>query len=377
MAQVQKTEDIVPGLIKAVQNSVNANIKGNARLSDLRQLIASGKGTYKEAAEYALEYGNMVKQAMAANVSSSVLPDGKMYWNIADRLFDKIMREEFNEICNQCEIVQTSLNESTGLNIKAQLPEISEDRIKGMKEYASRADLYDDIKASVENALVTYAQSVADDSVKANADFQASAGLHPRIIRRAAPGCCKWCTDIAGAYDYPDDTPQDVFRRHANCNCTVEYDPGSGKRQNVWTKAWKTIEESDKEFNSKQAEVLSQRKKKEEQDRKLLQSKIDSGEISLTLNHEKQAPHMEATREDGKSYFTISEEEVQELINKYHGTGKVVYNGNNFIELIETDHVIGYSVNSSTKEINKTNCFKIHYSKNRTHAVPRKGRNNE
>lgn len=245
MAQVQKTEDIVPGLIKAVQDSVNANIKGNARLSDLRQLIASGKGTYKEAAEYALEYGNMVKQAMAANVSSAVLPDGKMYWNIADRLFDQIMREEFNEICGKCEAVQTALNETAGLNIKAQLPEFSEERVKGLKEYASRADLYDNVKASVENALVTYSQSVVDDSVKKNADFKANAGMHPRIIRRTSGRCCKWCSDLAGSYDYPEDIPEGVFQRHANCNCTVEFFPGDGRRQDVWTKVWSKAFRSD------------------------------------------------------------------------------------------------------------------------------------
>ena len=252
MAQVQKTEDIAPGLIKAVQDAVNANVRANARLTDLRDLIENGWATYKDMAEYALEYGNMVKQAMAANVSSAVLPDGKMYWNIADRLFDEIMTQEFSEISQQCEQVQTALNQAAGIGIKAQVPELDPDKIKGLKEYASRADQYDNVKASVENALVTYSQSIVDESVKKNADFQAKSGMHPRIIRSAAPGCCKWCTMLAGSYDYPEDTPDDVFRRHANCNCVVEYYPGDGKRQNVWTKVWKDErgEEIDRDYNN-------------------------------------------------------------------------------------------------------------------------------
>lgn len=96
---------------------------------------------------------------------------------------------------------------AAGLQITPQVPGINTDRIKGLKEYASAAEWYDDVKASVENALVTFSQAVVDDSVKKNADFQADAGLHPRIIRRAAYGCCKWCTNLAGSYDYPEDTP--------------------------------------------------------------------------------------------------------------------------------------------------------------------------
>lgn len=241
MAQVQKTEDIAPGLIKTVQDAVNANVRANQRLASLRALIADGRATYKDAAEYALEYGNMVKQAMAANVSSAVLPDGKMYWNITDKLFDQIMTQEFSEISQQCEQVQTALNQAAGIGVKAQVLELDPEKIKGVKEYASRADQYDDVKASTENALVTYSQSLVDESVRRNADFQAKSGMHPRIIRSAAPGCCRWCTMLAGSYDYPEDTPDDVFRRHANCNCVVEYYPGDGKRQNVWTKVWRTV----------------------------------------------------------------------------------------------------------------------------------------
>lgn len=370
MAQVQKNDDIAPSLIKAVQDAVNANVRANNRLTELRDLIENGWATYADAAEYALEYGNMVKQAMAANVSSAVLPDGKMYWNIADRLFDQIMAQEFSEISQQCEQVQTALNQAAGLGVKAQVPEMDPDRIKGLKEYASRAEQYDDVKASTENALVTYSQSIVDESVKKNADFQAKAGMHPRIIRRAAPGCCDRCADLAGSYDYPEDAPKNIFERHANCNCVVEYDPGSGKRQDVYTKVWKTVEESDKQFNDKQKQVILDKRKEEEKNKRDLLKKIDAGEISLIINHEKQMPHLKEN--DKKSYFIISETELQDIVNKYHGTGIVKYNGNNYKEIIDVGEVIGYNVNSKgEKEPVGITCIKIHYSKKRTHVVPK------
>ena len=55
---------------------------------------------------------------------------------------------------------------------------------------------------------------------------------------------CKRCSSLAGVYEYPD-VPEDVYRRHENCRCTVEYDPGDGKKlQNVHTKKWISKEES-------------------------------------------------------------------------------------------------------------------------------------
>ena len=62
-------------------------------------------------------------------------------------------------------------------------------------------------------------------------------GLRPRVIRRVVANCCRWCGKLAGTYTYPD-VPQEVYQRHEYCRCTVEYDPGDGRRQNVHTKKW-------------------------------------------------------------------------------------------------------------------------------------------
>lgn len=50
------------------------------------------------------------------------------------------------------------------------------------------------------------------------------------MTRIAAPGCCKWCTELAGECLYAEvrRAGGDVWRRHANCGCRIEYDPGNG-----------------------------------------------------------------------------------------------------------------------------------------------------
>lgn len=92
-------------------------------------------------------------------------------------------------------------------------------------------------------ALANMSQSMADRYIQKNAEFRHEAGLSPMIIRTSSGHCCQWCNEVAGKYKYPD-VHKDVYRRHDNCDCTVEYVVGK-KRQNVWNKQWKSENNSD------------------------------------------------------------------------------------------------------------------------------------
>lgn len=74
------------------------------------------------------------------------------------------------------------------------------------------------------------------------------------------------------------------------------------------------------------------------------------------------------------STLTISEREIQELVDEYHGTGiiKLDKNGNVIPQemIIDNDKVIGYAVNNNNGQKVDTTGFKIHYSEKGTHIVP-------
>lgn len=54
------------------------------------------------------------------------------------------------------------------------------------------------------------------------------------ITRKTDGKCCEWCMDVAGRYRYGEE-PDDIYRRHDNCDCTVTFENGR-KRQDVWSK---------------------------------------------------------------------------------------------------------------------------------------------
>ena len=106
-------------------------------------------------------------------------------------------------------------------------------------------------------------------------------------------------------------------------------------------------------------------------DRVFVAKKINNGDWGVTINPEKQSPHIEATKIDGKSYIYNSFD-AQELFNKYHGTGSIELDGagrRTNKEVVE----LGYPVGINGSDGVEVTAIKIHHSKKRTHIVPTRG----
>ena len=104
---------------------------------------------------------------------------------------------------------------------------------------------------------------------------------------------------------------------------------------------------------------------------------IRSGAVVKTINPEKQNRHIKGTAEytQGRSYIYGTVEAAQALVDKYHGTGDLMFDKNGkwrnkeIIELLED---MGVNVDLKSKTEQPTNRFVIHYSKTGVHIVPTK-----
>lgn len=241
-------EDIAPALIADVTAEFRRLYDESEKIRVLIGKVREGTATYAQAQQYSLEVSRLIGKAYEKHVSSAELPDGRMYYNIASRLIPSTLDENYRFVSDYAVEVQKKLNEKAGIGLRAKAAEKDADRIEGLVNLASSAERYDDVSGQLLTAIENFALSIVDRTIQANADFQYKAGLRPKIIRRAARKCCQWCADLAGEFDYPEDIPDDVFRRHENCRCTVLYDPADGKHsfQNVHTKQWTEPGESDR-----------------------------------------------------------------------------------------------------------------------------------
>lgn len=239
-------KDIVPELLSDIQNQFSRLFNDDNKIKSIYELIDSGNATHSDVHEFAIKTGEILAKSLNDNISGEVLPDGKMYYNIAERILNPTLGNNYELIDTVLQTVQTNLNRKAGFGLRGVKTPINQDRIDGFIERLSLEENFEEVRWIIDEPIVNFSQSVVDDGIKNNVDFHAKSGLAPnvtRIVTGHRP--CAWCRNLAGSYDYPD-VPEDVYRRHENCKCLVEYDPGNNKKQNVWTKQWRDPEEKEK-----------------------------------------------------------------------------------------------------------------------------------
>lgn len=238
-------EDIVPSLLKKIKSEFEGARLDSEVLKGLLSKLHHNKASYLDANQYAIEIGEILSKALGASLTNEMLPDGKMYYNIAQRVLTDVLGRNYELVSDYAEQVQKNLNSEAKIGLTAQVPELNQDRIDGLVNRLASEESFDDVKWLLVDPIVNFSQSIVDDSIRKNVEFHHKVGLSPKIVRRVVGHPCKWCKSLEGSYNYPE-VPKDIYRRHGNCRCTVDYHPGNGKKQNVHTKRWAESQKSAK-----------------------------------------------------------------------------------------------------------------------------------
>lgn len=233
--------DVLPKLLQEVKKEFELSYRESEIVRNAFATLGAKKATYKTANDFAIEIGAILSKALGASISADKLPDGKMYYNIAQRLLTDVLGRNYELVSSYASDVQKNLNCKAKIGLKVQVPELNLDRIAGIVNRFSSEDNFEDVSWLLDEPIVNFTQSIIDDSIRKNAEFHYKAGLQPEIVRTSYFHCCEWCQEVEGNYKYPR-VPKDVYRRHQHCRCIVDYDPKNGKIQNVWTKKWNSID---------------------------------------------------------------------------------------------------------------------------------------
>lgn len=196
----------------------------------------NGKANFNDVSELSTQLGNALSRLIAANVTPDKLPNGKLYYNIANTFLTGSLRDNYDLINLTAQAVQESIDNRNGMMIEPQKAEFPADRVHSIVNAVSdeTAD-WSTIERRLDSPVRNVTESFYNDYVEANAEFRSDAGFKPYIIRETDGNCCAWCSSLAGQYEYPNDVPPDVYARHDNCTCTVTYVTDK-YRQDVWSK---------------------------------------------------------------------------------------------------------------------------------------------
>ena len=203
--------DIGAELLGKIRAEFQNSCKADKYIQSVLKKIEGGTAKMEEVALLSKQLGFRVSQAIGTHVNVAALPDGKMYYNIADTILTGVLKDNYDVINSAAAECQKALDSQAGINITPQQAAFPTERVQAVVNAASVPDIAED---KMIRRMTAPAQN---------------------IIRNDHGGCCKWCSKLAGKYHYPEDVPKDVYRRHDNCGCTVTYLNGR-KAQNVWSK---------------------------------------------------------------------------------------------------------------------------------------------
>lgn len=236
-------QDIVPVLNEKIQSSFKNICLKDRKLTQIGKRIRDGTANQTDAHDYAERLGENLSRALKNNLTADNLPNGTLYYNIAQRTVIPGLEENYNLVNDIATEIQAIADKKRKIGLGAVKADFPTERINGLIDKMT-SDL-----SSIEEAdrwlgepIINNSEAFFDDFVKANADFRTNVGLKTTITRTADSGCCQWCEDLAGTYDYKTVPPQ-VYQRHEFCRCTVTYQ-SQKTSQNVWTKkSWESTPE--------------------------------------------------------------------------------------------------------------------------------------
>lgn len=235
--------DIVPQLNERISVSYTKYSMRDRELQRITNKIRDGTATLKDGHEYAKRVGQYLSEALRENLTSETLPDGRLYYNIANRTVLPHLMDNY-ELVNEIDsAIQTVIDNAQNIHIKAVKADFPEERINGLidKMTAENIEL-EEARTWLGEPIINNVQAFHDDYIKKNAGFRESVGLKAVIIREASSNCCDWCADLEGTYDYST-APKEIYQRHEFCRCDVTYQT-ERKSQNVWSKSsWESSQE--------------------------------------------------------------------------------------------------------------------------------------
>jgi hypothetical protein len=211
-----------------VREEVQQRIEQDSELIRLRKKIESGKATYADTAAYSNRAGKILGEVFSRRLPEIPLEE-------REPLCVELLHDRYIDINAAVDAAQRFMDETLGIHIAPQHAPFNDERAHQIGSATADPTVSEETQQRrSRSATETATKSMHDDRMKSEAKFRHRAGLDCRITRVAVNGCCPWCSKVAGRYVYGEE-PDDIYRRHDNCDCTVTFENGR-KRQDVWSK---------------------------------------------------------------------------------------------------------------------------------------------
>lgn len=241
--------DIVPPLLEKIEAAFSASLERDARYKRIAARIRDDTAAMEDLHALSVIVGEALSEVLLELFTPEAMPGGVYYWNIVERVLTGALRGNYEVINAAADEIQKIVNAADGIGLNPVFAPYPAERARGLMEKI----VGDTVNPTrwLGEPVVNISESMSDDYMRTNARASAEAGLEARIVRKLGPFeirqskkrayevPCAWCQSLAGEYLYDGEQPDEIFRRHENCRCTVTY-KRFRLQQDVFTKRWYT-----------------------------------------------------------------------------------------------------------------------------------------
>lgn len=210
--------------------------KATKAVSQILARIKQG-GRYKDIYEYirVLGFGDILKRYIEVD---NWLDNRGDFEELVTAFVEtaKYYSQDINDLA---EIVQKSINDSLGINLKPQRIKVDVKALQNNILEIIQSENYD----LLHNEFITFGVNLTDAIIQANATLQAESGFDIVIVRRYddvgihnyanysdkrtkahGPEVCQFCKEREGTWEYEQTkTDKRVYQRHPGCSCSIDY----------------------------------------------------------------------------------------------------------------------------------------------------------
>ncbi len=228
-------------------------LNADERLRTISEKVIAGTADFRDTAEYSEIAANHIGAVLQENIGTISSPLGKEY---ACR---ELLKDHYDTINGVLGEVQVAVDDQLGIHLTPKKAPFPSERVQTVAHALEDTTVKPEtIRRRANAPVANVAKSFHDDYIRTNAKLRNDLGLKP-VIQRYGTGCCEWCSAVAGKYRFGEQ-PEDIFRRHDNCNCVIIYDTqvlrGKQTDNGGRSKTWEEIDPDS--IVGTQPEILSQ-----------------------------------------------------------------------------------------------------------------------
>lgn len=232
--------EFTDSILKQVNTDYTQSVKKDSSIKKLVEKLTNST-SYEDAYKYAVKLGEKLGIALTDTFNSLVNAEGEFdaFYGTTMQILEPMLKALHSDVAKQCAIVQTNKNKASGMNIKAQVPKLDMFNVRELARLIVDAET---VKVITEN-INHFSQKTVDDSIQINAEFMNNLGFKIVVERtyddvgnHDGKDVCDFCKSREGVKTFDswtDAKGDEIFQRHAGCECTIEYSVGGSQRNKI------------------------------------------------------------------------------------------------------------------------------------------------